>query len=888
MTQISKQDFLSLVSKSRVIESSQLERWLSTVPTMDAAEVANKMVRDQLLTAWQAKYLLTGRSRLDIGGYRLLERIQRDELGDRFLAIHKQLGRKVDIQVLPADLTHDKIRCEVFIKKASLVAKLDHPHLSHVYDIDQEGGRYFLVTEHVDGVRLAETSRNSLDSVDVARLANQALTGLHFAHDHHVLHGNLSQQDLIISPEWGVKIQNLATSPLRVTSEHATFESGKLVDIRSLARIGSTVLAELKPAKDSGERIELANILNSLATCDTDSLTPAKEQLTRWLENHEPNLPDSLLDDELGEALAAESGSIETGGFDQPIQSQLPALARPNTVRTNVSDKNLGKAVAENDADEEYEDDESDSTPGYFANLARENPVGLVATVLVVGLIVIAGSGYGAYKIFGSSNNSKVGPKNLAAGTNAQKPASARTSASKPAPQDPPSPPVATATDVSLDHPDSIAKFTKKLSRDYGPDVEGNVQPEPVSPPAPEVAVNPPDSDQAAPPAEAAMPAVVGAELNPAPTDVTDNNLPETQPVATTENPPIEPGKIDQPTVASTTAPAPATIVDLAEPFKKFPGTAALPPIEDQAEFKIADLVIDNRFLLGAEIFAPPGISRAKMLFEMERDPNEKQTWIVTLGRGARDKKEPIAKFRKSESEFFFQWLPAASDNNNAGYLQNCLIKLLIPDKFTWLKLRQPVPLDPMIFTAESLSSTVQANLDYLPNPENLAVEILPTAIPETELSPALLDLENGIPGRILLKEDDENAFVWVQVGIELKQRLRVRSDLVCFSQGRIQPLKSLENLNEFAVLVKQQEISLFESYERANAEKAPPGKGEEYDKVRDQLLKQAELSQVLTARAIEYVTVAPKILNQPVGIRVYLKMDGHEVDIARTKMGPE
>ncbi len=885
MTQISKQDFLSLVSKSRVIESSQLERWLSTVPTTDAAEVANKMVRDQLLTAWQAKYLLTGRSRLDIGGYRLLERIQRDELGDRFLAIHKQLGRKVDIQVLPADLTHDKIRCEVFIKKASLVAKLDHPHLSHVYDIDQEGGRYFLVTEHVDGVRLAETSRNSLDSVDVARLTNQALMGLQFAHDHQVIHGNLSQQDLIISPEWGVKIQNLATSPLRVTSEHTTLESGKFDDFRSLAKISSTVLAELKPAKDSGERIELANILNSLATCDADSLTPAREQLARWLEIHEPNKPDDLLDLAEREAHSADSGSVETGGFDQPIQSQLPAFVRPNTGRTNESQKTPSKVVDENDADEEYEEDENNSTPGYFANFARENPVGLVATVLVVGLIFIAGSGYGAYKLFGQRNDSKAGPKNLAAGTNTQKSASVRTSASKPTLEDPPS---ATATEVSLDNPDSIASFAKKLSQDYGSDNEAIVQPEPVSPPSPDVAITPPGNNQAAPPSETAISPVVGAESNPVATEVTDNNVPATQPVATTENPPIEPEKINPPPVAPTETPAPATTVDLAEPFKNFPGSTVLPPIEDQAEFKIADLVIDNRFLLGLEIFAHPGISRAKMLFEMERDPNEKQTWIVTLSRSAKDKKEPIAKFRKSESEFFFQWLPAANDNKNAGYLQNCLIKLLIPDKFTWLKLRQPVPLDPMNFTAESLTSTVQANLDYLPNPENLAVEILPTSIPETKLSPALLDLENGIPGRILLKEDDENAFVWVQVGIELKQRMRVRSDLVFLSQGRIQPLKSLENLNEFAVLVKQQEVSLFELYEIAKATKAPPGKGDEFDKIRDQRLKEAETAQVLTAQAIEYVTIAPKVINQPIGIRVYLKLDGHEVDIARTKVGSE
>ena len=117
MSKNPKDEFIACIKKSGVIEKDRLKEWLKAVEAETPKELARSLVRDQMLTKWQAKYLMSGRSRLDIGNYRLLERTSRDELGDRFIAIHTSLARKVELQVLPQQVTKDKERCKAFLKK---------------------------------------------------------------------------------------------------------------------------------------------------------------------------------------------------------------------------------------------------------------------------------------------------------------------------------------------------------------------------------------------------------------------------------------------------------------------------------------------------------------------------------------------------------------------------------------------------------------------------------------------------------------------------------------------------------------------------------------------------------------------------------------------------
>ena len=97
MAEISKEDFLACVEASGIVDNEYLDANKIKFAGLSTTAIAKDFIRDEILTPWQAKYLLSGRSRLHIGNYRLLERIRRDEFGDRFFAIHEQLDRMVEI-----------------------------------------------------------------------------------------------------------------------------------------------------------------------------------------------------------------------------------------------------------------------------------------------------------------------------------------------------------------------------------------------------------------------------------------------------------------------------------------------------------------------------------------------------------------------------------------------------------------------------------------------------------------------------------------------------------------------------------------------------------------------------------------------------------------------
>ena len=104
MTANSKDDFLACLKASKVIVPEQLDEALAGFDSDDPRQIAMALVRRKLLTKWQAKYLVAGHSRLHVGNYQLLERLRRNEFGDRFLAVHEQLDRLVEIQILPKSL----------------------------------------------------------------------------------------------------------------------------------------------------------------------------------------------------------------------------------------------------------------------------------------------------------------------------------------------------------------------------------------------------------------------------------------------------------------------------------------------------------------------------------------------------------------------------------------------------------------------------------------------------------------------------------------------------------------------------------------------------------------------------------------------------------------
>jgi hypothetical protein len=144
-------ELIDLVQKSGVVEAPRLASYLQTPQGGSAlpaepAVCAERMVRDGILTRFQAEQLLLGKwKRFSIGKYKILERLGAGGMGQVFLCEHKLMRRRVAVKVLPAAKANSDSSRERFYREARAVAALDHPNLVRAHDIDQDDNLHFIV-----------------------------------------------------------------------------------------------------------------------------------------------------------------------------------------------------------------------------------------------------------------------------------------------------------------------------------------------------------------------------------------------------------------------------------------------------------------------------------------------------------------------------------------------------------------------------------------------------------------------------------------------------------------------------------------------------------------------------------------------------------------------
>jgi hypothetical protein len=876
---VTKSEFLETVKKSQLLSPDQLQRWLDNEAS-DGVQTAMQMVREQVLTEWQAKYLLTGRYQLELGNYRLMDRIQRDELGDQFSALHKQLSRKVDIQVLSASIANDASRVKSFINRVSRTSILDHPHLSHVYDIDQVGGRYYLVTEHVGGKKLAELAPEELSTHDLARWLLQALNGLEHAHGNGTVHGDLSLRDIAIDPEQGVKILNLATTELR-NSGNRNGKATPQEDLRALARCFGELLNKGARNLAQAGNDQLKTIIEQLSGSNAiRTVSDTKSQLKNWLAIHAaPGREEDL--------------QIRWDEIEEPFETQSEAFISQTPSSQNRFGGKTVPAGPEYLGDEypsqDEESDDAEFPRRWFATMALERPWQCLAAAFAIGSLISAPATYFVLRSFAPSPAAHVAdsgtrsPGSTAFGSRqdnssitgrqrSNEQVRARSAVNERAEEKALSQPESnlaqSGTETEPDSVDSLLPNQKSVI--YETSESSGLETSKSQTGA--------DTTLTSSEMESHDSQLV-ADL----TEQSSEAVPKAQTITNSEALTIKPDPA---------AMQPATEISAEEfakrsetPFGFLPKQLSLPDLDDLAEVKLGEVFLPNRFLLGAEIIAHPGISGAKIDFSAERDSLDNQRWLLGIGRVGNDRKTPIAALRKAENQLLFQWLPEAKRNKQAGYLKNCLLKLFTPDLSASFPLRAAVAIEPLMLTPEKLSVETQFDLDYLPAQENLVIELMPVNIQDTRLSPSLIDLTHGLPGKVLLKREDTHPLAWINVGLEVKTRVRLQVDFVVTDKTRVQTLKSLNQLQELANWSKQQELYATQQHQMISETPAQPGKGDEKRSHLAQLSRMKTEAKTAAIKFQDYVDQAPKMMHQPYGIRIAARFEGMEIELARTKI---
>lgn len=220
---VTGEKFLDILRRSGLVAEASLADYAGH-PTLanDAHAMATALIRNGLLTPFQAKLLLAGKYRgLMLGNYKLLDQIGRGGMGTVYLAEHTSLKRKAAVKVLSNDQAGTTIGMERFYREAQSAAALDHPNIVKVYDVGQYGNVHYIAMEYIEGRTLAQMieANGPLHFATAADYIAQAAAGLQEAGDRGFVHRDIKPENLIVDRSGTLKILDMGLTRVADESE---------------------------------------------------------------------------------------------------------------------------------------------------------------------------------------------------------------------------------------------------------------------------------------------------------------------------------------------------------------------------------------------------------------------------------------------------------------------------------------------------------------------------------------------------------------------------------------------------------------------------------------------------------------------------------------------
>ena len=142
-----------------------------------------------------------------LGPYVIHAAIGAGGMGEVYRAHDTRLKRDVAIKILPASFSADPDRLQRFAQESRAAAALNHPNILSIYDIGEDRGRPYVVSELLEGESLRERLRpGALSSRKAIDYAQQIAKGLAAAHEKGIVHRDLKPENLFITSDGRAKI----------------------------------------------------------------------------------------------------------------------------------------------------------------------------------------------------------------------------------------------------------------------------------------------------------------------------------------------------------------------------------------------------------------------------------------------------------------------------------------------------------------------------------------------------------------------------------------------------------------------------------------------------------------------------------------------------------
>jgi eukaryotic-like serine/threonine-protein kinase len=202
-----------------------------------------------------------------VAHYRILERLGTTPLGDAYRTRDTKVGRSVALTILAEEIVSDPERLTRVLGAARLAASLSHPNVTELFDVGEDGSRWYLASEFVAGESLAAKLRGRpLDVRHAIDFAIQLADALAEGEAMGITHGDVRADTIVISSKDRPKMSHFGLSGIRVDeslparrieNEPTLERQGALNDIRALGCVMHEMLTgrPLSPLQHEGAEL---------------------------------------------------------------------------------------------------------------------------------------------------------------------------------------------------------------------------------------------------------------------------------------------------------------------------------------------------------------------------------------------------------------------------------------------------------------------------------------------------------------------------------------------------------------------------------------------------------------------------------------------------------
>lgn len=145
-----------------------------------------------------------------IDHYEIIRLLGHGGMNRVYLALDTNNQQKVVLKFPNEDLIGNVAVFERYKREAEIGSRINHPHVQHLFNIDEERSDEYLVVEYIKGRTLREVMEDQpsqiFSPVQALNIALQICDALAYCHEHGVFHRDIKPENIMIEEDGNVKI----------------------------------------------------------------------------------------------------------------------------------------------------------------------------------------------------------------------------------------------------------------------------------------------------------------------------------------------------------------------------------------------------------------------------------------------------------------------------------------------------------------------------------------------------------------------------------------------------------------------------------------------------------------------------------------------------------